>query len=211
MSKYAVLLEKAAPHTDLATPELPSAKAASPVSGQRAFAELAAKLFSTTDSGRVVAFVSATHGEGVTRTVSGLAAELARSSKTVLSLDGSLHGSPAAGMRGLDDSLRIDPTILGAPNLVETETASTLIASLRQRYDAILLDCGSLESSSDLLRLAPLSDWVLLVVEAGRTGKIQIDRAARVISEAGGTLAGCVLNKRRYPVPNWLYRLLQAR
>ena len=208
MSKYAVLLENASPHSDPAVaPSLPSA-ASCKASSRGAYAELAAKLFSTTDSGRVVAFVSANHGEGVTRTVSGLAAELARSSKTVLSLDGSLHGSPAAGMRGLDDSLRIDPIILGAPNLVEAETASTLIASLRQRYDAILLDCGSLESSSDLLRLAPLSDWVLLVVEAGRTGKIQIDRAARVISEAGGTLAGCVLNKRRYPVPNWLYRLL---
>jgi Mrp family chromosome partitioning ATPase len=48
----------------------------------------------------------------------------------------------------------------------------------------------------------------VLVVEAGVTNKDQIERAARVIRETGGTLLGCVLNKRRYPIPGWLYRLL---
>lgn len=201
MSKYAAVLEKALPHSDAAPPQPAVPPASRPVSSQRPFAELAAKIFPASGSGQVAAFVSVQRGEGVTRTVSGLATELARSRKSVVALDGSLQ---AAGMRGLDDGLRIEPIILGAPNLVEAETDLTRIEALRQRYDGILLDCGSLESPADLLRLAPLSDCVLLVVEAGRTEKAQIDRAARVIHEAGGTLAGCVLNKRRYPVPNWL-------
>ena len=60
----------------------------------------------------------------------------------------------------------------------------------------------------DLLRFAPATDGVVLVVEAGRAGKEQINRAAQMITEAQGTLLGFVLNKRRYPIPNWLYRLL---
>jgi Mrp family chromosome partitioning ATPase len=155
-----------------------------------------------------VAFVSANREEGVTRTVRGLSSELVLSGKTVVTLDGALHASPAPDMRRAEETLRIEPSILGAPRLPASETASTFVTSLRERYSCILLDCGSLESSTDLLRLAPLSDGVVLVVEAGRTGKDQIDRAARVIREAEGTLLGCVLNKRRYPVPDWLYRLL---
>jgi Mrp family chromosome partitioning ATPase len=208
MSKYAVVLEKASPRADSLAPRAPASASSNRASGQRAYAELSAKLFPATGPGRVVVFASVNRGEGVTRTVRGLAAELMRSGKTVVTLDGALHGSPAPDMCLPDDTLRIEPAILGAPRAAEPETASKLIASLRERYDCILLDCGSLESSADLLRLAPLSDGVVLVVEAGRTGKDQIDRAARVIGEAQGTLLGCVLNKRRYPVPDWLYRLL---
>ncbi len=208
MSKYAVVLEKVSPHSDPMPPQAPSSPRAKRVSGQRAYAELGTKLFPTTGPGRVVAFASVNRGEGVTRTVRGLADELARSKKIVTVLDGSLQGAHVPGMSVLDAGLHIEPAILGAPRAVEPETVSTFIASLRKRSDCILLDCGSLEASTDLLRLAQFTDAVLLVVEAGRTGKDQVDRAARVIGEAGGTLIGCVLNKRRYPVPDWLYRLL---
>lgn len=208
MSKYAVVLEKSASHADLLAPRGPALAGVNRPSGQRAYAELAAKLFQASGPARVVAFASANRGEGVTRTVRGLSSELVLSGKTVVTLDGALHGSPALDMRLADERLRIEPAILGAPRAAAPETASTFVTGLRERYSCILLDCGSLESSTDLLRLAPLSDGVVLVVEAGRTGKDQIDRAARVIREAGGTLLGCVLNKRRYPVPDWLYRLL---
>jgi Mrp family chromosome partitioning ATPase len=209
MSKYAVVLEKASPHADLLAPRRVLAPASSSrASGQRAYAELSAKLFRAAGPVRVVAFASVNPGEGVTRTVRGLAAELVRSGRTVGTLDGALHGSYPSDMSLSDEALRIEPAILGAPRAAEPETAATFIANLRERYDCLLLDCGSIESSTDLLRLASLSDGVVMVVEAGRTGKDQINHAARVIREAQGTLLGCVLNKRRYPIPEWLYRLL---
>jgi protein-tyrosine kinase len=208
MSKYAVVLEKALPHADVLAPQVTPPARMSRATGQRAYSELASKLFQSTGPCRVVAFASVNQGEGVTRTVCGLAVELVRSGKTVTTLDGSLQTVCAPGICLADDSLKIEPGILGAPRAAEPELASTFIASLRERHDCILLDCGSLESSADLLRLAPLCDGVVIVVEAGRTGKDQIDRAARVIHEARGTLLGCVLNKRRYPVPDWLFRLL---
>jgi hypothetical protein len=96
----------------------------------------------------------------------------------------------------------------GAPLASEPEQESATLAGLRDRFECILLDCGSLHDSINLLRHASAADGVALVVEAGRTAKEQVEHAARVIREARGTLIGFVLNKRRYPVPGWLYRML---
>ena len=49
-------------------------------------------------------------------------------------------------------------------------------------------------------------DGVILVVEADRTKRDQIQRAQQTIEMANGKLLGLVLNKRRYVVPKWIYR-----
>jgi len=146
---------------------------------------------------KVVAFAAANRAEGVTRTVRSLAAELARSGKTVACFDGTLGRPQLPGLRLPEVEM-----VTGQQDVAE------VFAALRDRHDCVLLDCGGLDSSVDLLRFAPATDGVVLVVEAGRAGKEQINRAAQMITEAQGTLLGFVLNKRRYPIPNWLYRLL---
>jgi len=157
---------------------------------ERAGSELTARLFKGPVPRPVIAFASVSRGEGVTRTVRGVAAELTREGTSVAALDGAL--SPLGGSAGVD----------GGP--LKTQGLN----AWRDRFDAIAIDCGSLEKSFDLLRVAREADGVVLVVEAGRTSKSQIDRAAKLVSESGGTLLGFVLNKRRYPIPRWLYRLL---
>lgn len=174
----------------------------------RRYAELATRLFQATPRRTVVAFAATHHGEGVTTTVRGLATELVRSGKSVAVLNGALRHVPIPGISTLEAELENRPPILGAPLASEPTAGAAVITGLRERYDCILLDCGSLEDSVDLLRLASVSDGVVIVVEAGRTGQEQVDRAAQVIREAQGTLIGFVLNKRRYPIPGWLYRML---
>ena len=51
-------------------------------------------------------------------------------------------------------------------------------------------------------------DGVAVVVEAGQTRREEILNAQRTIENAGGKFLGFVLNKRRYPVPEWLYKRL---
>ena len=134
----------------------------------------------------------------------GLAAELGRSGKSVAALDGALRSLPTSGAV-LEPEFERGPTILGTPFAVEPKAEAAIIPHLHERYDCVLLDCGALETSVDLLRLAPATDGVVLVVEAGRTRKEQLDRAMHVIREAQGKLIGFVLNKRQYPIPAWLY------
>jgi hypothetical protein len=79
---------------------------------------------------------------------------------------------------------------------------------LRNEFDYALIDCSSLKESGDLLSVAPFVDGVILVTEANRTRREQIQRAERTIETAQGKLFGHVLNKRTYATPGWIYRRL---
>jgi Mrp family chromosome partitioning ATPase len=195
MGKHATVLEKAfvaAP--EITEPQRPAAQAQHPRG--RAWSELATRLFAT-EPRSVIAFGSVHRGAGVTHIVRGVANELRRFGKTVVVLGGNLHTSE------IDRVGFLGTTFTGA-----TQHHSQSLAELRSQYDAVLLDCGSLEASTDLIRLAPEADGVVIAVEAGRTSKEQLERASRLITEARGQLLGCVFNKRRYPIPGWLYRML---
>jgi len=49
---------------------------------------------------------------------------------------------------------------------------------------------------------------VVVVVEAGHSRRDEILNAQRTVLQAGGKFLGFVLNRRRYPVPEWLYKRL---
>lgn len=84
------------------------------------------------------------------------------------------------------------------------------LETLRKRFDYIVLDCPAICQGGDLSGIGSLADSILLVVGAGRSNKQQLAYAQQVIAESGGTLQGCVLNRREYPVPNALYRWLKG-
>jgi len=197
MANYTSVLEKA--EQNPVTVDRVSAVAPAPASGRRAFAELQIRLFAAA-SHRVVAFAAVSSGAGATRTVRDLAAEIVRSGKTVAVFDGELN-SIAAGAAP-------HRPILGAPQTSAAAAAFTTLTAARENHDCVLIDCGSLDKSADLMRVGPMADGVVLVLEAGRTSRDQLDRAVQLVHELKATLLGSVLNKRRYPVPAWLYRLL---
>jgi cellulose biosynthesis protein BcsQ len=180
---------------------------------------------------RVVAFTSATSGEGVSYVVDLLARELAaRTQKRVLRVD-------AAALQNL---------YLVAPNYIaryceETEIENLLTLSvadpaspvsaalssggasdwdsrpeyrvaclkaLRWNFDYVLIDCPSTAVSADATTFASVVDGIAVVVKAGQTRRRQIQRSQQTIENAGGNFLGFVLNQRQYPVPNWLYRRL---
>lgn len=82
------------------------------------------------------------------------------------------------------------------------------LQTLRYSFDFVLLDCPSLKDSGDAALFASAADGVVVVVEADRTRKEQVRSALNTIEMAKGNLLGCVLNKRQYPVPEWLYQRL---
>lgn len=90
----------------------------------------------------------------------------------------------------------------------EMDTGLDSVDALRVSFDNILIDCGPLHESADAAVLASSVDGVVIVVEAGRSRRDQIINTQRTIEQAGGKFLGFVMNKRRYPVPEWLYRRL---
>lgn len=78
----------------------------------------------------------------------------------------------------------------------------------RDNFDYVLIDCPALNRTADASVLAPLVDGVVVVVKADSTRRDQIRRAQQAVEMADGKLLGYVLNRRRYPIPKWIYRWL---
>lgn len=90
----------------------------------------------------------------------------------------------------------------------EIDTGLNSVDALRVSFDNILIDCHSINDSTDAAMLASSVDGVVVVVDAGQSRREEIINAQRTVETAGGSFLGFVLNQRRYPVPEWLYRRL---
>ena len=82
------------------------------------------------------------------------------------------------------------------------------MSKLRARYRYSIIDCPALSASSDALSLAPHLDGIVVVVAANETHKSQIANVERQIQMVNGKILGFLLNKRKYMVPDWLYKRL---
>ncbi len=178
----------------------------------------------------VVALTSAVPREGVSYVTQSFAVELAqRTGKRTLIADADnlqqvdmLHYSQVAkfcsqtNVPGLyvfspgDKAVEAENT----PGLVRKNSKSMLekglenLQTLRFVFDYVFLDCAALKTSDTVALLAPAVDGVVIVVEAERTRKEEVRNALKAIETADGNLLGCVLNKRRYAIPNWIYSRL---
>jgi protein-tyrosine kinase len=90
----------------------------------------------------------------------------------------------------------------------QIDTGLNCVDALRVSFDNILIDCRPLANSVEAAVLAANVDGIVVVVEAGRARREEILNAQRIVKLAGGNFLGFVLNKRKYPVPEWLYRRL---
>ena len=90
----------------------------------------------------------------------------------------------------------------------ELQLALANLQTLRFAFDYILLDCPALSISDEAAMLASKIDGVIIVVEADRTRREQIQNSKQAIETADGNLLGLVLNKRQYTVPGWIYNRL---
>jgi Mrp family chromosome partitioning ATPase len=88
------------------------------------------------------------------------------------------------------------------------DTGLGSVDALRVNFDNILIDSRSINESTDAAMLASSVDGVVVVVDAGQSRRDEILNAQRTVEAAGGKFLGFVLNQRRYPVPEWLYKRL---
>ncbi|MEM7166540.1 MAG: polysaccharide biosynthesis tyrosine autokinase [Planctomycetota bacterium] len=82
------------------------------------------------------------------------------------------------------------------------------IGNLARGYQCVVLDLPPVNEASGSLGLAGLGDALTLVVETERARWEVAHRALERLELGGARLAGVVLNKRRFPIPQWLYRWL---
>lgn len=177
--------------------------------------------------GPLIAFTSAGPGEGVSHVVRYFAEQLAaHTGGPTLVIDAvrlrNLQAADFINLPGRCLRTKVDNLWLlpheravrgnGHRPTVERDSDSESgldhLNALSLTFSHTLVDCPSISSSYEAALLAPEVDGVILVVEADRTRKHQILRARQTIEMANGKLIGLVLNKRRFVVPEWFYRLM---
>ncbi len=84
----------------------------------------------------------------------------------------------------------------------------THLAVLGTQFSHVLLDTPPLNESADALMLGKIADGVILILEANATRRQAALRTKEILESAGIRVLGAVLNKRTYPIPEWIYRLL---
>lgn len=189
-------------------------------------------------AGSALAFTSASHGDGAGKVAELFAAELARhTARRTLVIDSKrlqnlgiedylqmpwnchptnvenlwvLPGQQSKRRHSRDDHEAPKRSFLmRIPQDGEViDTGLGAVDALRVSFDNILIDCGSLKDSTDAAMLGASVDGVVIVVNAGESRRDEILNSQRMIETAGGKFLGFVLNKRRYPVPEWLYKRL---
>lgn len=203
-------------------------------SSAHSFAKLAASLFpflrteEPITQGKTVILTSARAREGVTTVSQKLGEYIARNTDArvaLLSL-GDLDQLNQIADDDLQSQLAYDPEtrLFGASAAVQQKAKEppapgrmggrqarrkAVLESLKGQFDCILLDSPSLQESEDVLGAAPLADGVLMVVASGSSTQHQVVNTAKAISASGGKLEGCCFNRRRYPIPAFLYRLFR--
>ena len=88
---------------------------------------------------------------------------------------------------------------LGLPGLIKELTAG---------FDLVVFDLPPANCSDELMRLTPLLDGIVLVVEAERVQCDEVLRANENLTHCGARILGVALNKYQQPIPQWLARAL---
>jgi Mrp family chromosome partitioning ATPase len=93
----------------------------------------------------------------------------------------------------------------GSVGLLTTERMRILVNELRKEFEYVLVDAPALNAYADGLVLGPLSDGVVLVLEANVTRREAALRVAERMRDMRLKVLGAVLNKRTFPIPKSIY------
>jgi Mrp family chromosome partitioning ATPase len=80
--------------------------------------------------------------------------------------------------------------------------------NMRAQFELVVVDTLAVSESFDPIMLSNQMDAVVLVVSAESTRAPVAQNVRDRIAEVGGPIIGVVLNRRRFHIPNFLYRRL---
>jgi Mrp family chromosome partitioning ATPase len=177
---------------------------------------------------RVVLFLSAMRGEGVTTVARQFASLLASDGRgRALLVD--LHSRSGAAEPGAAAPWTARPSRGPVPEPPAGRGAATIgVASLGDeiprtggrapaavraffatastQFDWVIVDGPPVLQSPESVHLASLADGVVLVVRSGHTKRPVVLRAAELLRKSGARVLGSVLNRRRLEIPDFIYR-----
>ncbi len=185
---------------------------------------------------RVVTFAGIDHGNGCSHICAAVAETLARNNRGRVCLVEANFRSPALpGMFGVPNHFGLTEALLrdesvskfakplpqqnlwllssgtlavDSPNLLASEQLRSRIAELRKEFDFVIVDAPPLNRYSDAVMLGQLSDGLVLVIEANTTRREAAAAVTENLQAAKVPILAAVLNKRTFPIPQAIYKML---
>jgi capsular exopolysaccharide synthesis family protein len=188
------------------------------------------------ESIKSIMFTSTVHGGGATTTAINFAKTLVRDSHVkVLLMDGNLR-TPNLGRifninknQGLSDIvfendykafkvikygkshlfvLASGGNHTGPVSLFESKRFDAFLNKARKWFDYVIMDSAPLPSFAESRTLCEKVDGVVMVLESGKVRQHVALRAKKELEDAGARILGVVLNRRKYYIPDWVYKRL---
>jgi len=100
----------------------------------------------------------------------------------------------------------VPQTVCGIRKFFYSPLIDSFWENLRKQFDLVLIDSPSFETSPDGIAIARRVDGVVIVLEAEKTRWPVAERLIEQILSNGGNILGIVFNKRRYHIPEFLYK-----
>lgn len=97
-------------------------------------------------------------------------------------------------------------TVANPQALFTPRNVSRLFGEIRKLYNCIIVDVPAVTGNPETKVLSSLSDGVVLVIETARTKREVALRSKETLTAAGARILGTVLNKRKYVIPDLLYK-----
>jgi Mrp family chromosome partitioning ATPase len=179
---------------------------------------------------------SADPGEGATTVALGLAlAAAGKQSRPILLIDGNFHhpcicqalrltdlyglGELIAGrveapkaviQRGSSGFSAMGPGIMPPDYLIDLEPPKfkNLLHRLAEDYALVIVDGPSVNVYSESVLYGSQVDQTILVVYSGVTRVPVLSKALTKLSASGCKKVDILLNRRIFPIPNWIYKKL---
>jgi capsular exopolysaccharide synthesis family protein len=170
---------------------------------------------------RVIQITSPIHGEGKTTLAANIAVSMAQSGQRVVLIDADLRRPRLAEIFGLSDKVGLTSVLAGetdlaaalqpsavpglsilgsgpmSPNPAEVVASPhmrTLLDTLRQQCDYVLIDTPPLLAVPDARMMAHSVDGILLTLRNSKHGRPLAQSARDILSAAGAKILGVVVN-----------------
>ena len=105
---------------------------------------------------------------------------------------------------------RAGAQFLDAVEVLSSLKGNQALGELMAGYEFVILDSACVKGHTDAVLLSAMTDGVVLVVEANKTPRRTIVMAIERLQDAGGQVAGLVLNKRVNYVPEAIQNLIDS-
>ena len=179
----------------------------------------------------ILAVTSCHRGEGVSTIATGIAYTIALyEGENVLLVDSNLHHPDIDKVAGINRpnglyEMTVKPQ--GPRNTTEktsgffsdrnmndylsqvksSDKIDKLLPSIEKlNYKIIVLDLPSINEGVSAVKTASAADSMILVVESEKVRREVVSHAKAMLERSGANIFGVVLNKRRYYIPQWMYR-----